>query len=194
MPEETAVATRRSKLTADDEKRFDKLIGPAQAGDKTALAELRPIVERAGMWPCIGNLARKVEESWLEAMTGRNGLVREGFERCMADMRTELLAAGDNPLERLLVERVVACWLQVAHADMAYATLAKSDSHTFKQGAHYLDRQDRAHARFIKATRTLATVRRLLVPAVQVNIADKQIITQSAGAPSTEAVRDTDEA
>ena len=181
-------------MTDDKEKRFDKLIGPAQAGDKKALAELRPIVERAGMWPYIGNLARKVEESWLEAMTGRNGLVREGFERRMADMRQELLAAGDSPLEWLLVERVVACWLQVAHADMAYATLAKADTQTFKQGTYYLDRQDRAHARFIKATRTLATVRRLLTPAVQINVADKQIITQNAGASGAGGTHDADDA
>ena len=181
MAEATKEMNQRAGLTDEEEKRFGKLIGPAQAGNEKALAELRPIIERAGMWPYIGNLARKVEESWLEAMTGRNGLVREGFERRMADMRKELLAAGDSPLERLLVERVVACWLQVAHADMAYATLVKADSHTFKQGAYYLDRQDRAHARFLKATKTLATVRRLLVPAVQVNIGKNQIISQGAG-------------
>ena len=40
---------------------------------------------------------------------------------------------------------------------------------------------DRAHRRFLQAVKTLATVRRLLVPALQVNIGKNQIITQAAG-------------
>ena len=162
MSETTKAPDKPARLTDDEEKRLMKLLGPAQAGDTKALAEVRPIIEKAGMWPYIGNLARKVEESWLEAMTGRNKLVREGYERRADELRRELLAAGDSPLERLLVDRIVACWLQVAQADTAYTVLLKADSHTFKQGAYYLDRQDRAHARFIKATRALATVRKLL--------------------------------
>lgn len=84
----------------------------------------------------------------------------------------------------------VTCWLRAPHADIAYSVLLKVDSHTLRQGDYYQGRQDRAHARFLKATRALATVRRLLVPAVQVNVAEKQIITQQAGVPSAAAVRD----
>jgi hypothetical protein len=42
---------------------------------------------------------------------------------------------------------------------------------------------DRAHRRYLSALKTLATVRRLLVPAVQVNIADKQVNVASGAAP-----------
>ncbi len=178
------MTVRPTGLTDDEQKRLKKLLGPAQAGDEKALAEVRPIVEKAGLWPYIGDLARKVEESWLEEMTGRNKLAREGFGRRADELRRELLASGDSPLERLLVDRVVACWLQVAQADMAYAILLKGDGHSFREGTYHQESQDRAHARFLKATRALATVRRLLVPAVQINVAEKQIIAQHAGAPS----------
>ncbi len=194
MSEAKTEAARSARLTETEEKQLTKLLVPAQAGDAKALAALRPIIEKAGLWPFVGNLARKVEESWLEAMTGRNKLAREGYERRADELRRELLASGDSPLERLLVDRIIACWLQVSHADITYATLLKANSHTFRQGAYYSDRQDRAHARFLKATRALATVRKLLVPAVQINVTERQIIAQHAGSPSSGAQNDADDA
>jgi hypothetical protein len=49
-------------------------------------------------------------------------------------------------------------------------------------GTYYQARQNSANARHLKAVKALATVRRLLLPAVQVNIAKQQIISQ--GSPS----------
>ena len=175
VSELTRVTLEPTGLTDGEEKRLVNLLARAQTGDAKALAEVRPFVERGGLWPVIGDLARRVETSWLEAMTGRNALAKEGYERRADALRRELLASGDSPLERVLVDRIIACWLQVAHADMAYAILLKSEGHSFRQGAYHQESQNRAHARFIKATKTLATVRRLLVPAVQVNIAEQQL-------------------
>ena len=167
-------------LTDEERRTLTRLLGPAQGGDAKALAELRPLVDKADLWGAIGDLTRRVEESWLEAMTGRDQLVREAYERRADELRRELLAAGDSPLERLLVDRVVACWLQAGHADTAHASLLKQDSYTYREAAYRQDRQDRAHTRFLKAVRALASVRRLLVPAVQVNIGRNQIISQTA--------------
>jgi hypothetical protein len=194
VSEARTVSVRPTGLTDDEERRLAKLLGPAQAGDAKALAELRPLLDKAGIWRHVGDLAQRVEDAWLEAMTGRNKLAREGYGRRADELRRELLAAGDSPLERLLVERVVACWLQVAHADISYASLLQADSHAFRQGDYYLARQDRAHARFLQATRALATVRRLLVPAVQVNVGRNQVIAQHAGSPSAGGPDDADDA
>ena len=78
--------------------------------------------------------------------------------------------------ERLLVDRVVACWLQVHYADAVYAQGMKDL--TFNQGDYYQRRQDRAHRRYLSAIRSLAQVRRLLSPSIQVNIAEQQINQQ----------------
>ena len=118
-------------------------------------------------------------------MTGSNDLVREGYERRAAELRRELLAAGDSPLERLLIDRVVVTWLQASHADATYANLLKGDGHTWAEGKYRQDRQDRAHGRHLKAVKALATVRRLLLPPVQVNIGRNQIISQ--GGPAVAA-------
>lgn len=179
----TVTATVEKKaLTAEEDKKLGRLLVKAQGGDQKALDELRPILDKTALWEYLGDLGRRVEESWLEAMTGRNKLGREAFEKRGAEMRHELLAAGDSQLERLLVDRVILTWLQVCHADMCYAGLLKGDGHTLQQGRYYQERQDRANARHLKAIKALASVRRLLVPAVQVNIGKNQIISQGASA------------
>lgn len=44
---------------------------------------------------------------------------------------------------------------------------------------------DRAHRRYLSALKTLATIRRLEVPVVQVNVAREQIVVVGGGRHST---------
>jgi hypothetical protein len=178
-------ANRRTALDDTDQKTLSRLLGKAQKGDDKAIAELRPILDKAGLWKYLGDLSRRVQENWLEAITRSNKLAREAFEKRAAEMRAELLATGDSPLERLLIDRVIMTWLQVCYADMTYAAMLNGDSYTYREGAFQQDRQDRANARHLRAIKALATVRRLLVPALQVNIAKQQIISQ--GGPAVTA-------
>jgi hypothetical protein len=59
--------------------------------------------------------------------------------------------------------------------------LQKRGDYTLNQGRYAQERQDRAHRRLLQAAKTLATVRRLLTPAVQINVGQNQIITQTGG-------------
>jgi hypothetical protein len=162
-------------LSEDERRKLTRLLDRAQAGDTKALDELRPILDKTGLWDYVGDLGRRVQELWLEAITSRNKLVREAYERKADQMRRELLAVGDSPLERLLVDRILLTWIQVCHADSACAIMLNSDEgYSFRAAAFQHDRQDRAHARHLKAVKALASVRRLLVPAVQVNIANQE--------------------
>ena len=178
-------------LTDEERRKLPKLLQKAQAGDAKALDEVRPLLDRAHLWDFVGDLSSRVQETWLEAMTGTNKLVREAYERKADDLRRELLVSGDSPLERLLADRIVATWIQVCHADMACAVMLKDDDgYSFRAAAFHHDRQDRANARHLKAIRALASVRRLLAPTVQVNIGRNQIISQGGPViPSSETVR-----
>ena len=179
------VGVKPGSLSDAEHDDFRRLLGPAQEGDMKALARLRPLLDKAEVWDDLGDLARHVEAAWLGAITDSNKLVREGYERRAAELRRDLLAGGNSPLERLLIDRVVVTWLQASHADTTYASLLTGDGHTWAEGKYRQDRQDRAHARHLKAVKALATVRRLLMPSVQVNIAKQQIISQ--GGPAVAA-------
>ena len=153
-----------------------KLVRKAEGGDKNAVATLREEFNRVpAMWDVYRDLARNAETALLNLAAGKNTLAREAWERKAAALRDELAGPDPTPLERILVERAVACWLQVSYADAMAAqnleggTLARSD--------FWRRTQDSAHRRFLGAVKTLAQVRRLALPVLlaQINLAQQQV-------------------
>ena len=58
------------------------------------------------------------------------------------------------------------------------------DGLTLAQSEHAQRRMDRAHRRFLNTVKTLATVRRLAIPVLQINVARQQVNQLSTGGPS----------
>ncbi|HLM78571.1 MAG TPA: hypothetical protein VK361_09320, partial [Rubrobacteraceae bacterium] len=74
----------------------------------------------------------------------------------------------------LLAERIVACWLQLQYAEAIY--VQNLGDLNMKQSEYHQRRLDRLHKRYLSSIKTLAQIRKL-GPAVQINIAEKQINT-----------------
>ena len=70
------------------------------------------------------------------------------------------------------MERVVARWLQLQDVDARYA---QAKDLSIKRCEYFQRRMNYSHKRYVSALKTLALVRKLAVPVVQVNIAKKQI-------------------
>jgi hypothetical protein len=164
------------------------LVKRAGGGDREAMGELRG---RMGNVPgmrdrLLSDFVDFAKKAWFKMIAGENLLLREGLQQQTDDLCAGLLQAGDTPLERLLVDRIVMCWLQVQQADALYAQNAGSLS---LQWSEFCQRRlDRTHRRFLSACKTLATVRKLAVPALQVNIGENQVnIAQGAPAASIPA-------
>ena len=169
------------KLTDEERERLSALTHKAQNGDRKALAEASRMLTEHRLWHVVGDMGRYAQDAWLDAAAGNNLLARRGLEEQLRELRNGLREAGDSPLERVLIDRLVACWLQANYADWQHGELLKKGSYKFTEGRYSEDRQDRAHRRLLQAARTLATVRRLLAPAVQINVGQNQIITQTGG-------------
>jgi hypothetical protein len=82
--------------------------------------------------------------------------------------------AQATPLEQGLIEHAALCWMRLQSVEQGYSgnlaqgcTLALAD--------YWERRLSAAQRRYLRACETLARVRRLRLPAVQVNIADKQV-------------------
>jgi hypothetical protein len=177
-----ALAKIEDSLWATDPEAFIKLVRQAEKGDAKALAEVRAICKaHPPVWDAIStDIAGAIRDSLLHSLTGENELMRDTVNRQLAKMKRELMGASTSPLERLLAERICACWVQVQYAEWKYTTNAKGGG-TFAHG-DYLQRQvDRANQRYTAAIRTLAQVRKLGLPNVQVNIGEKQV--NIAGGP-----------
>ena len=88
-------------------------------GDESTLPVVRKLLQDPHAADQLGgNLAEQAEQSLIRAAAGKDVLFREALSRKLELMRADLSGPSPTPLERLLVERVVACWLQVQDADV----------------------------------------------------------------------------
>ena len=157
-----------------DLEQMNILLARAQQGDRSVVPALRQTLDsRPELWSQLGDLAFQSQVALVEAVAGKNELVHEATFRKIAELRVELLGTAPTPLERLLVDRIIVGWLHVHHADAVY--VANRGAMTFAQSDCLRRRLDGAQRRYLAAIRALAVVRRLQVPVVKVNIADRQV-------------------
>lgn len=131
------------------------------------------LVDRLG-----GNLARQAQLVLIDKFCGKNLLYRESLPRKLELLRADLAGPNPTPLERLLAERVVACWLHLHHLEAIYYG---TDGMALELARHYQRCISQAQRRYLAAVKTLAAVRKLALPVLQVNVAESQQI--NVGAP-----------
>jgi hypothetical protein len=73
---------------------------------------------------------------------------------------------------RLLAERITLCWLELQYFQTIYAQHSGNLSITLSD--YHQRRIDKAHRRYLSSIKALAQIRKM-GPAVQINIAEKQI-------------------
>ena len=147
----------------------------AESGDDTALPELnRAMANAPAIWRQLGDVAGHVERSWIVRITRDNLPMVSALSQQVAAMRQDLAGEDPSPLEVLLIARIVACWLQVQHADLEAAEFVQRGG-SFREGDYLTKRQDRANKRYLASIKALAQIRRLQQPVVQVNIGEQQL-------------------
>lgn len=166
-----------------EQQKINRLGRAAQGGDAKALAELTEVIGEARLWEAVETLSRYMQRVHIGGLG--EDLLRQGAAEAEAKkMRRELLGERSTPLERVLVDCVVTCWLDMHSADYFYT--CKTNGMSLKQAEFYDRAHDRAHRRFLSACKTLATVRRLALPALQVNIGQKQVNIAAASPPAAD--------
>ena len=152
-----------------------ELLERGSKGDITVLPAIHQLLARSpdNYEKLGGNLARCVETSFTKSICGDDLIVREAIYAQLVVMKKELLGEDPTPLEKLLVDRIVACWLQVQDTESRYAQHHLGMS--VKQGDYHQRRMESANKRYLAAIKSLALIRKLALPALQVNIARKQI-------------------
>jgi hypothetical protein len=168
--------------------RIQPLRDAAEAGDDVALAQLRAFFDdNPSIWQQYSDFMGSAEDACIQAMTEDSRLDRELWRKRVDDVRNALLEPDSTPLERLLIEQIAMCWLQVQQAEIE--CFLQLNSRSFKQGAYNEQRLDRIQTRYLAAVKALAQVRRLQRPhRVQMNIAENQINVAALATPSQEAI------
>lgn len=131
----------------------------ARYGDQEALAFIRKELDaNPVLWQTVGDLAAHAESLLIEVIAAGNALVSQSLEREVERLKIDLLNEGKaGTLERLAVQRIVACWLHAQYVDRATLTADAAGA----KASTWAKRQDAAEKRFQSAIKSLQLVRRL---------------------------------
>ena len=112
-------------------------------GDKDAIAEMRALVGQFPELACsmAGDAADTAVVLLLDTVWKDYPVAQDAMRARMKALRAELNGRASTPLEALLVDRIVACWLHLAHADTLYATNVNTASQRTIE--HLEERRDR---------------------------------------------------
>jgi hypothetical protein len=134
---------------------------------EAALPELRRYLT---LYPDVcavfGDVALRAKEALAKLAGNDNPMLTEPAMLRVAALEAELAPIGSCPEIRLAAQNVAVCWLAAYEAEI---TASKAAKHKKMRGQseHCDRRRDRAQRRYQAALRTLATVRKLLRPALK---------------------------
>jgi hypothetical protein len=159
------VSTKTPKQPrSESQNEIRALLDRAQAGDKTILPKLRELLTiPANVDSCGGDLAKQAQFTLIVKFSGKNLLWKEALIRKLDLLRSELTGPNPTALEKLLVERIVACWLHLHHLEIIYAN--KEDM-SLPLGTFYQSCLSAAQKRYLSAIKALAVIRKLALPAL----------------------------
>jgi hypothetical protein len=149
------------------------LICRADKGDETTLPALREALKDPRLVDAVGgDLGSDARWNLVRKISGKSVLQHEVLLRKLDNLKAELSGPAPAPLEALLVDRVLTCWLYLHYLENDYTNRVNVSP---CWGDYFQRCINAAQKRYLAAIKTLATVRKLALPVLQVNIARKQV-------------------
>lgn len=160
----------------------DAVIKRAAKGDERCLPEVQALLndpeEGPGWLEAAGSPVEWLRRSIIGKMAGKHLLVQEAARKKLDGVQADLEGPNPTPVERLLAERAALCWLTLNWYEERFVNASDM---SITQADYFQRRIHRAHQRFLSAVETLARVRKLAGPTLQLNIARNQVNMAGAG-------------
>jgi hypothetical protein len=179
---------RRRRRTMGDRLDIDRYPGNCARTRDEIMADRARSGDPAALETCLQQAARyryeTVEGALLQRLSiGPGPPYRDPTEFVsvrLAEMRFQLAPPGSSEAEKLLADRAALCWLHLELLEYESARLYYQEIDSPK--SEIIDRRlAKAQARFSQALLALAKVRRLAIPAVQINVARNQVNQMNVG-------------
>jgi hypothetical protein len=180
VPEAKAGALEISDETRERLVELQDLSEKAETGERGARAQLRRAVASSSPEVIVeaSGIAQRAQAMLTNTIAAGDLLMEEALEARLGLMREEIAGEDASPLEVLLTERVVSCWMLVELFDVLMAAQLwrgnEKDVSPFYL-KHMIRWQESATRRYLAAIKCLVQVRKLLRPSVQINYAEQQV-------------------
>jgi hypothetical protein len=133
--------------------------------------------------------AERIMDNWAVGKlidgAARHDGTKASLKAELCEVAAELAGPSPSPIERMLAEAAATAWFAYRFHEANSATKGADGGISIAQADHVQRRLDRAHRRLLGTLKTLAAVRRLAVPALQINVAQRQQIAQLNGGGSS---------
>ena len=130
--------------------------------------------EHREVWRLLGDLSEFAYNRLVDASVGDQVPLRESLKTGRLAMRQDLGYEEAAALERLLIDQVVLCWLRMSHVEFHHAAISNRDT-PLSLRDHWERKLSATQRRYLRACETLARVRRLRLPSLQINVGDSQV-------------------
>jgi hypothetical protein len=150
-----------SSLEKTEPVEFDDLewlLERARQGDQLVLPEIRDWLDRSGVWRRFGDLGQQVRDAWVRLIASSDLVLRESLLWKIDHLRGELTLGEPTPIERLLIDRVLASWLRLHYAELAGTQVMNRP----KLGEYWDRRQSRAERAYLASLGALTTMQKFL--------------------------------
>jgi hypothetical protein len=144
----------------------------ATAAEHEKIKEVLMNADTRGVFTVI----KKLSDAALDNINTADVFTRESLKADVAFMYVDYGYPDAPQIERHMIEHVVACYIRLWVAEREYSSILKEE-HTLTRGAYWDKKLSMIQTRYLRAVEMLARVRRVKLPNVQINIADKQINT-----------------
>jgi hypothetical protein len=125
------------------------------------------------LWTYAGNIVEQAALNLISSIAKQSHL-RQSLKKGLTQMPNELRLPTDGPLEELLLQQVVLCWLRYGSVEHSY-TVITTEGGTYERLRYWEQRLNAAQRRYLRALETLARIRKLQLPPIQVNIGGQQV-------------------
>lgn len=126
------------------------------------------------VWRAAGDMVEQAARMLIGKIASTHA-IKASMTRGWEQLQLDLARPSDGELERLLVQQVVVAWLHLGYVEYQYSAMTTLEGVTIRRAEYWERRLSAAQRRYLRATETLARVRRLQLPAVQVNIGNQQV-------------------
>ncbi len=141
---------------------------------KDVQALRRYLEQHREVWRVLGDVSEFAYNRLVDATVGDQEALRESLKAGKQAMREDLGYRQSSALERILIDQIILCWLRLHHAEFKY-TEVQNRSRSLALASHWERKLSATQRRYLRACETLARIRKLRLPSVQVNIAKEQI-------------------
>ena len=147
--------------------------------DPSDVSELRRfLADQPELWSYAGDISQHARNLMIKHLDGTPALA-ESLSVGLRELERRLGSAEASPLEKLLIDQVVVCWLHFWTIQYRYSNVM-NEQHSLPLGSYWEKRLTQAQSRFLKAIQTLARVRKIAGSPLQINIAEQQVNVASS--------------